>query len=511
MKLPRLLSVLSFALLSLLATEAAAAGWIRARTEHFDLYSAASEDESRRYLNELERFHAAFHRLFGWTPTGGPRVTVVMFDSGRQFQPFQPLYKGRPRNVAGFYRRGADGDFIALSAEAQEWGGSDDNVILHECVHRMFEDQGFKLPLWLSEGLAVFFATMRVEDGFVEIGHPAQRRLNGIARAPLMPLGKLFAVTQASPDYNEDAVTNVFYAQSWLLVHHLICGTDKNIQGKLAEFVEAACATSPVAEPRFREIFGMSYDDMETALRGYMTGGGFKVRRFALQTDDFADKIRFDPVDDVERDCVLEDLRWRVRPDGSVPRRLRKIAERHPEDARPWEILAAHALSQERDRAQAETYWRKAADLGSENPVVHLQLAKTGLFPVARTLDLKRTLTEAQCVPLRARLDRALELRPGYVEAWETLAQLEAFSASPRPAVLEKIAAVAHATRNAGNTFAALALAHWRAGDFVACEAMLREVERARPGPTAQSMVRMLNQQLGPEGPRRSESLRPRS
>jgi Protein of unknown function (DUF1570) len=484
-------------ILAVTASSEAAGKWIHARTEHFDMYSAVSEKQSRRFLNELEQFRSAFQQLFRLSPVGGPPVTVMMFESSDQMEPYLPVVKGKTKRVAGLYRPGPDEDFIMLSAEAQDRGGYDDNVIFHEYVHKLLREQGFKPPVWLNEGLAVFYATMRVDEDSVEIGQPAQRRLERISRAALMPLEQLFAVTHSSPEYNEAQQSSVFYAQSWLLVHYLTCGTDKQVQGKFPQFLEAVNDSPQGLEERFRQVYGMSYSQMEISLRSYMSGGRFAVRTCKIPVGNFTDKIHFEPVGEIERDVALENLRWRGRTDDGVAFRLLALAERDPKAAKPYEALASFSLNKGRDRRQAETYWELAVERGSTNAYVYLQLAKVQLRGIMANPSLDNRIPPAICDSLRKNLDRAVELRPNYMEAWDAMAQVEAFSEKPRASVVNQFKSILPLMRSKANTLASLAIIAWRQGDAETCRSIMDMVEKSKPGPTAKNMIRLLNKKLG--------------
>lgn len=142
---------------TLAVTSEAKEKWIHARTEHFEMYSAASEKDSRQFLNKLEQFHSAFHQLFKLQPMSGNPATIIMVKSNKQIQSFMPAIKGSTKKIGGFYLPSPDEDFIVVSAEAQESMGQTANVILHEYVHRLLNEQGYQLPLCLDEGLACFF------------------------------------------------------------------------------------------------------------------------------------------------------------------------------------------------------------------------------------------------------------------------------------------------------------------------------------------------------------------
>jgi len=464
--------------LALGTTVGATEKWIHAQTEHFDMYSAGSERESRRFLNELEQFQTAFQKLFGFSSVGQPRIIVMMFDSKSQLDPFRPEYKGKAKDVAGYYLKRSDEDIIVLTVEAQDRGDeSGYSVIFHEYVHKLLHEQGYTPPTWLDEGLAQFYATMRVDQDSVEIGHPAERRLREIAHNAILPLDKLFAVTHASPEYNEAQQMGVFYAESWLLVHYLTCGTDKSVQGKFVQFLEGVDDLPEEREARFRQVYGRSYGEMEIALRSYLNGGQFRLRSVHLPIGDFSDKIHFKPASEVECDTALEDLRWRVRPGEGSPLRMMQLAERDPKSARPYEVLAAYTLNKDHDRRQAQVYWEKAVERGSTNAYIYLQLAQAQLRYITSkpSLDFQAPSTVAE--PIRKYLDRAVELRPDYLEAWEALAQIEAFSEKPRVAVLSQVQKVVPTMRSKANTLAALAVVRWRMGDLKTCQEILAALE----------------------------------
>jgi tetratricopeptide (TPR) repeat protein len=484
--------------------------WIHAQTEHFNMYSEASENESREFLNELEQFRSAFHQIFHLPRIGGPPVTVIMFGYADQMEPFQALYKGKPKAVVGYYHRDVDEDIIVLSAETENRGGNDDNVILHEYVHRMLREQNYRPPTWLDEGLAVFYATMRVTKDSAIIGQPAQRRLKLISHNAIMPLDKLFAVTHSSPSYNEEQQSGVFYAESWLLVHYLICGANKNTQGKFPEFINAVNGSPEKQEARFREVFGMSYSEMESELRVYMNGGRFQTALLKLPIGDFSEKIHFEPVGEVERDSTLENLRWRVRPEEANPARMLELAERDLNAARPYEVLGAYTLVKGHDRPRALDFWRNAVERNSNNAYVYLQLAKDQLRDIIAAPSIDFRAPVGVTVPIRKYLDRAVELRPDYLEAWEALAQIEAYAEKPRAEVITRVESILPMMHSKASTLAALALVRWRARDFKTCGLMLEELKACAPShSTAAILMNRLNERLAQsEQPKKTEDAR---
>jgi tetratricopeptide (TPR) repeat protein len=177
--------------------------------------------------------------------------------------------------------------------------------------------------------------------------------------------------------------------------------------------------------------------------------------------------------------------------------RLLQLAERDPKSPKPYEALAAFSLGKGRDRRQAETYWEQAVERGSTSAYVYLQLAKAQLRPIMRNPSLDYRIPPVVCESMRKQLDRAIELRSNYMDAWDTLALVEAFSEEPRASVVNQFKSVLPLMRSKSNTLVSLAIIAWRQGDLETCRSILGMVEKAKPGPTAYNLARMLNKKLG--------------
>src|SRR3954447_5383468 len=94
---------------------AARDSWLYAHTANFEVLSAASEKRTRQLIVDLEQFRASFIGTFNLQPAHEPRVTLVMFNSEKQFRPYQPTYRGKPKEVSGYFINGLDEVAIALS------------------------------------------------------------------------------------------------------------------------------------------------------------------------------------------------------------------------------------------------------------------------------------------------------------------------------------------------------------------------------------------------------------
>ncbi len=450
--------------------------WRYTRTENFEVLSAASEKRTRSLVMELEQFRASFIATFGLRPAHEPRVTVVLFDSDRGFTPYKPTYQGKPKDVAGFFVAGADEVVIALNVSASL--GEDDDpaeTIFHEYVHLLLHSRGLHLPTWLNEGLAELFSTFRLNKETVEYGRPKQLYVDILNQSAMMPLPRLMAVTESSPDYNEEMRAGMFYAQAWALAHFLVCGEDRTNATRLGRFLESAGLTGSGSVETFREIWGKDFDKLDQKLRTYLQGGRYFQRQGPLVLKDLAAKISVRAATAFERDVTLLNLRWRVHQTGDAMLAALQLAEINPAAPRPHELLAAIAMTG-RDFPRALERWRMAAELGSENPFALVQGARGKLYDLGIDEDFDRRLPENEALQLRLWLDRAMTLGPLYDDAVETLAFVESRSPEFRVEAINRIQKRANALKDPNPTFLALAVIRWRAKDIANAGAIAQAI-----------------------------------
>ncbi|HUJ44778.1 MAG TPA: DUF1570 domain-containing protein [Opitutaceae bacterium] len=451
--------------LSLLPGALARERWIWARTDHFEMFSSASEEESRDLLVNLEQFRATVLSIYSLPRLRDPRTTVVVFGTDRQFDPFKPLYNGTPTDVAGYCIGSSDETVIALTTGHGFTAAGE--IIFHEYVHLLLSAGGEQPPLWLNEGLAELFSTFRIRKGSVELGRAKPDHVDTLNHLHLMPLSWLFAVTTESSSYNEGVRQSIFYAESWALVHYLVCGEDCATDlPKLRRFKDLLALPDSVVDRSFREAFGMSYGDMEANLRRYLQSGQYFIHRDKLPVGDLSAQVKFRTADDFEQEVALVNLRWRVRQDASTAYRLLQLAQSRPGAPRPHEVLAAVAM-REGDPEGAFVHWRRAADLGSENAYIYLQLAKEKLDEITSGLSLDYRMPAELTGQLRSWLDRAVGLSPNYLEAYEALADVEALAESPRLDVMNRVQGNLPRMKDKMRTLFAIAIVRWRTQDFV--------------------------------------------
>src|SRR5207237_8942366 len=88
-------------------------------------------------------------------------TVVVVFGSGRAFDPFRPRYQNKIVPVAGYFVQGPDANYVTLTLDTGDEGF---RVICHEYTHFLVGNSVASVPVWLNEGLAEFYSTFALKS-----------------------------------------------------------------------------------------------------------------------------------------------------------------------------------------------------------------------------------------------------------------------------------------------------------------------------------------------------------
>jgi hypothetical protein len=236
-------------------------------TPHFVLAGHAGEENLRKVAANLELFHWGFLQFFDMPQAPVVRPTkVLLVRNNAERRALWPVFDGRPVDVDGYFRRGENFDFIVLSASK-----ATSRIAYHEYVHRLTSRHFDGLPHWFQEGFAECFSNLEIEggDGKLRLGRVITPHLALLRGKPLMPLEQLFAVTGDSSEYNEREPQQLFYAQSWAVVHYLMLGRGGALRPQLDAFLVGLRRGEP-AVPLFKRVFGMELRAFQKDVEGYV-------------------------------------------------------------------------------------------------------------------------------------------------------------------------------------------------------------------------------------------------
>jgi tetratricopeptide (TPR) repeat protein len=239
----------------------AAAGekpWIEVDSPHFKVLSDGGIGDARRVAREFEQMRAVLADQFPSyrLESGAPLLIFAARDENTAKKLAPQLWKLKGAKPAGYFHHGWEKQFAmvrldALAPDAYQ-------VVYHEYVHTVLHINFRWLPVWLDEGMAEFYGNTRFQQNKIFIGAPSTRYRYLLGR-PLIPIDTLLAVNQRSPYYHDEDKVQMFYAESWALVHYLTFGPGMLSTGKLTQF-NNLLQQGMEQKKAFQQVFGETAD-----------------------------------------------------------------------------------------------------------------------------------------------------------------------------------------------------------------------------------------------------------
>lgn len=259
------------------SAEAADRPWVEARSPHFRVVSDAGAEAASSVATELEKIRAVYLSVLG--PEVEPEEPVLVFASATA-EGFADLVPPRWRATggarwAGLFLEAPSGYTLLLRLDLR--GDLRFRTVYHEYFHYLTRRNIGRLPPWLSEGLAGYWATVDIRDEQILVGRPDYDYLRLVKRQKLLPLETLFAAGSDSPHYRLSETMNLFYAQSWALTHFF--QSDEGRRRQLATYVSLLGSGGKALEAA-REAFG-DLKELSGDLQKYVRSRRFHGARLA--------------------------------------------------------------------------------------------------------------------------------------------------------------------------------------------------------------------------------------
>src|SRR5437660_793470 len=471
--------------IALLVTSAAASAtakdtWTSVHSKNFTLVGNASEKDIRLVANRLEQFRQVFSLLFPTITINSPvPTTVIVFKSDSSYKPF----KVNP-NVSGYFQPGEDVNYITLTTER----ASDDQpfrTIFHEYVHLLVENtMGATVPLWFNEGLAEYYSTFDIKDDNrrVILGDLVSNHVLYLRENKLLPLRTLFAVDYKSPYYNEGNKMNIFYAESWMLMHYLLQGESQKRRPQLARFIDLAGSKITVDEA-FQQAFQISLDAFEKDFKTYVQGAKYMATAVAFEKKlDFDSQMQSAPVTEGEAQAYLGDLLLHTRRFNDAESHLQQALTLSPELPMAEASLGMLRVRQGR-LADARQYLEKAVTGNSQNYLAHFYFAYALSGLTLEGMQVVHSYAPEVAATMRTELRKAIALKSDFAEAYALLGFINVVRNEEVDETITLLKRALTMSRSNQRVLFMLAQLYMRKENFAEARQLLEPLARSSPDP----------------------------
>lgn len=366
--------------------------WLKITSPNFELFTTAGSRKGREAVLYFEQVRELFDKIAKAKP--GPRtpLRIVAFQSETEFNPYRAN-----ESAEAYYVGGPGRDYIVMkniSAEGYP-------MALHEYFHLIVNHSGLSLPVWLNEGMADIYSTLKPVGRKVQIGDILPGRLQQLQTTAWLDLETLLAVDQNSAFYNEKGKTGIFYSESWALAHMLYLSN--KYWRKFPDFL-ARIRPGGSQAALFEQIYGKPLREIASDLEEYMRGTRFNAAAFDVKLGTSAEEPDIRPATDLESRLALAELLVFTHKNGEANAAYQSLARDNPKSAeveQAWGRLAAITA----DHASMRRHYARAIELGSSDGQIYYDYAM-----LLRESGGKET-------EIAGALRKAVELKPDFQEA----------------------------------------------------------------------------------------------
>jgi tetratricopeptide (TPR) repeat protein len=183
---------------------------------HFAVATDLGVAAARDALKVLEESYAICSKIFGESDAPARPFPVYLFASQAGYAAYVGKQSTRAHSTVGMYSK----LFKHLMVWNQTENGETARTLRHEATHQYLDLLGYRVPVWLDEGLAVYvelIASGRKADVGGGAVDPVWLAMLTKHRSELRPVADFVATT---PDAFYDR-GEASYSQAWALVHFL--------------------------------------------------------------------------------------------------------------------------------------------------------------------------------------------------------------------------------------------------------------------------------------------------
>jgi hypothetical protein len=460
------------ALLLLTSTRWASAGerWISLRSPNFELYTSSDENSARDALVFFEQVRRAFTEILGVKLPDSKTVAIIAFRNPEEYAHYRPQ-----DNVAAYSMFLSTRDCIVM----QDLVPDHYPVALHEFTHVITRQANLKMPLWLNEGFAELYSTLKPVGKKIVVGRVIEGRLQ-VAQGGLLDLREVLRADNRSPVYHENGRAGTFYAESWALVH-MLKFSDK--YASRFDQVLDAIGRGESGEQALPEVYGKTLEQIQADLAAYVHGSQFREGVINGKLEKPVAEPKSTPLDPVDMAVILAMVQVRGPQRQAALATLAELSKANPERPGPDEALAWIRLAGPEPQTAVPSFLR-ALEAGTRDANLCFQFA----------VKLRAVITETDYV---AALQRAAEIDPGFSAAQQLLAA-HAFNSHDYAEAVKRFHLVKKLDRKeAFKYYRALSFAAFQIGDLTEARSAAARTQEYAVAPEdrqlADEMLRYVN------------------
>ena len=411
--------------------------WLEVRSPNFSVITDASEKRGRDVALRFEQMRYVFASLLRKDMVSVPvPLQIVAFRNSKIFRQFMPLWQGKPIDAAGLYQGGQDRNFILLDLSVE----NPYSVVFHEYAHLLLNGNYPRTQPWFDEGFAELFRTTHIIGKEARVGDVADDLGYTLRDAKLLPVVDLFNITPDSKVYNERGDHNqLFYAQSWLVVHYLF---DNNKLAQAGVYFNLTQNQNVPVPQAIQQAFGMLPHEFDKEIEKYLRGNRFRYWPIELGRFD-STLYKSEKLKPADAQAVLADVHLHS-PDylDKAISEFQAILNSEPDHAASHRGLG-YAYLGKGDFSAAGEQFRRAAALDSNDARVHYYSA---LLMNRRALNEGGRIEQPDA--MMAHLKRAIQIDPDLADAYNLLAYLQLTNGSANEALQSIKTAIKLSPRN---------------------------------------------------------------
>src|SRR5215469_13275483 len=416
------------------------AAWIEVSSPHFSVVTDAGNERGREVATRFEQMRAVYAALMSNAKVNTPiPLDIVAFRNTKEFRQVAPLWNGKPVQLAGLFQPGNDRCFILLDMSVEKpW-----NVVFHEYAHQLMNGTlTQELDPWFEEGFAEYFSTIEVDSHQARVGKIPSTTYSILQQDGMMKVADLLRVEHNSGTYNESGDRRtVFYAESAMVVHYLY---DHKLIPKLATYFGFKIDKNLPVEDAIQQAFGMSASDFDKEIRRYVASKEYKGYKMKTPTDIETKGYTTKPLSAASANAIIADVHLHSRDyHEKAMEEFEAVLRSDPNNPAALRGMG-YAYLQKRDFEEAGQYFRRAAQLDSQDARVHYYY---GLL-----INLRGT-RDSESAYMTSELKTAVALDPDFADAYMQLAFAQARSRDISGALASAHKAISLNPRNQGYYF----------------------------------------------------------